>query len=79
VTTHLQPPATSTTHTRNVMNFHDNKHEPAAADMEVKDHMVASVVDVPESREPVSLRNLSQEELDKMTKKLVRKMDLIIL
>lgn len=78
MTTHLQPPATSTTHTRNIMNFDDNKHAPAA-DMEVKDHMVASVVDVPESREPVSLRNLSQEELDKMTKKLVRKMDLIIL
>ncbi len=63
------------------MNFEDKHEHERAADMEIKDAMLArdSVVAVPDSREPDSLRNLSQEEIDKMTKKLVRKMDSIIL
>lgn len=52
----------------------------SATDVEDKGPMLdVSVVAVPEGREPESLCNLSQEEIDKMTRTLVRKVDAIIL
>jgi hypothetical protein len=64
------------------MSYLDDK-----TDDKTRDQAVVAVLepqhglspDQEDARMPESLKNLSQEELDKMTKQLVRKMDLIIL